>query len=259
MSIGIRPSDGAENREYGMAKKACVIGLLGLGLLLAPLVLRTRDLVTEALDDFPQPTVRVAYFSPAKLRAIPNYEVLWEQFPGPRLRELESPLAKLGIRETDVDEFVLGWSPGSQESGFYGLAGGRFDAKEIAGSADAHGFATSQAAGHPAFCMSRQSDAPCVVILGKSRAAFGSLASVNAMMRARDGAFLGLASNESFPKLVAQARTRGPIWGMAVGPGVLDWFESWTASQMGLQEHWRGSSRELRGSRTPWRRLTTFT
>ncbi len=206
--------------------------------LVSPTSTGAQDLLKDALTSFPPQTIRVEYSHLAKLRTLPNYASLRQRFVGPRLQVLETSLSQLGIQERDIDELVLGWHPSGTAIEFEGLAGGRFDSQAIADRAAAQGLSAMPAADLKAYCLEARSAANCVVVLSTSRGAFGTLASLSAIVDASQGRAASLASDDRFMKLLSAARKEASIWGVATGPAVADWFQSWMRDQKGLQLDW---------------------
>lgn len=197
-----------------------------------------QELVREALSSFPTDTIRMEYSHPTVLRALPNYSALRQKYEGPRLQELENSFSQMGIQESDVDELVLGWRVVDQQWGFYGLTSGRFDAKAMAARAASQGLAPEAVGDLKAYCLGSKPAANCMVLLGNSLGAFGSLDSLQAMLDARSGKAPGIGSDNNFVKLVSQAGTKTPIWGAATGPAVSDWFQGWMPNQADLKLDW---------------------
>src|SRR5574337_46752 len=213
-------------------KRIILTGLLALALAGFPKPMHAQNAVSEALAAFPPQTLRLEYSSPARLRKFPNYDNLRQRYIGPRLQAMETSLAQLGVREQDIDELVLGWQPSKEEWGLYGFASGRFDVHGIAKGAADRGMSPPPVAGEQAYCLGAGLAGSCVVALGTSLGAFGSLGSLSKMLDARAGKAPGLSSDQRFSHLVAEATRNGaPIWGVAVGSAVGDWFRGWMPSQ----------------------------
>lgn len=213
------------------------------GLATATLVFTTsllaQDLAKEALASFPLQTIRLEYSSPARLRTLPNYASLRQRYLGSRLLTLENSLSKLGIHEGDINELLLGWEPGKPQMELYGFAKGNFDAKAIRDGEAALGLPPTPIAGQQAYCVEAGLAATCVIVLGGSHGVFGTFGVLNALMDARAGRSPALGSEERIAKLVNEAaRTQAPIWGVAVGQAVSDWFQGWMPSQDSLQLDW---------------------
>jgi hypothetical protein len=221
-----------------MRNRGLFFGGLALMVMAAPLLAQGQDLVKESLASFSPQTIRVEYSRLAKLRSLPNYQNLRQRFVGPRLRALEESFAKLGVGESDIDEIVLGWRPGSSMMELEGLVVGHFTAKGISDRASAAGVSPSTVGGLPAFCLGAESASNCMVVIQNSLGAFGPQESLSAMLEAREGQSPGLGTNERFAKLVNGAQAQAPIWGVAVGEAVGDFFRAWLPAQGGLQMDW---------------------
>jgi hypothetical protein len=219
-------------------KMTCLLGILAVTLVALPGAARAQDLAKEALSGFPTQTIRLEFSNPAKLRSLPNYASLRQRYIGPRLRKLVDALGQLGIREEDISGLVLGWQPGSTEMGLYGFATGRFSARAITQSAAQRNMAATPIAGKPAYCLEAGLAGTCVVVLEDSLGAFGSLTALTSMLEARQGQVPSLSSDNRFPALVADANKDAPIWGVAVGPAVADWFRGWMPNQGSIKLDW---------------------
>jgi hypothetical protein len=213
---------------------AAVLAMLGIAAWA-----EAQEVVKEALTSFSPQTIRLEYLSPAKLRSVPNYASLRQRYVGPSLRTMEQSFEKLGMKESDVDELVLGWRPGSTAMmEIEGFVAGRFTAKTIAAHAAAAGTAPSDVNGLSAYCLGREPAVTCLLVLKDSLGAFGSLDSLGTMLATRDGEAPSLNTDARFSKLVGEAQTEAPIWGVAVGEAVADWFRSSLPSQGNLQMDW---------------------
>lgn len=212
----------------------------GLLILLAgiPKAAPAQDMVKEALASFPPQTIRVEYLSPAKLRRLPNYQNLHQRYVGPRLQALEGSLGQIGIKEDDIDDLLLGWQSGRTEMDMYGFASGRFDAKGMTASAAAHGITPSTVSGHQAYCLEAGLAGTCMVVLDGSLGAFGTLSSLTALLDARAGSAPGLSSQDRLTPLLGKTNKDAPIWGIALGPAVGDWFRGWMPSQENVKLDW---------------------
>ena len=219
-------------------KLTCLLGMLAVTLVALPGAAPAQDLAKEALSGFPTTTIRLEFSNPAKLRSLPNYASLRQRYIGPRLKKLVDELGQLGIREEDISGLVLGWQPGSAEMGLYGFATGNFSAQAITQSAEQRNMAATPVAGKPAYCLEAGLAGTCVVVLQDSLGAFGSLTALTSMLEAREGQLPSLNSDSRFPRLVAGANKDAPIWGVAVGPAVADWFKGWMPNQGNIKLDW---------------------
>jgi hypothetical protein len=219
-------------------RRVVLTGLLALVLAVFPGTMAAQNVVNEALSAFAPQTLRIEYSSPAKLRKFPNYQNLHQRYVGSRLQALEASLGDLGVREEDIDELVLGWQEGKSEMDLYGLASGRFDAKGIADRAAGRGMSPTPLAGQQAYCLQGGQEGICVAVLADSLGAFGSLSSLTSLLQTRAGQIPSLSSDERFSRLVGTVNKDAPIWGIAVGIAVGDWFRGWMPAQGNLKLDW---------------------
>jgi len=220
-------------------KLLTLLGLVALMLVALPAEAPAQDLVKEALNGFPTRTVRLEFSNPAKLRALPTYSSLRQRYIGPRLRKLVDELGQLGIRETDISGLVIGWQPGGAEVALYGFATGNFSPRAIAESAQERNMAPNAIAGKQAYCLEAGITGTCVVALQDSLGAFGSLTALTAMLEARGGQVPAVGSDSRMAGLVDRADKDAPIWGVAVGPAISDWFRGWMPNQGSLKLDWQ--------------------
>jgi hypothetical protein len=219
-------------------KMTCLLGILAVTLVALPGAAPAQDLVKEALSGFPTQTIRLEFSIPAKLRSLPNYASLRQRYMGARLRKLVEALGQLGIREEDISGLVLGWQPGAAEMTLYGFATGHFNAQAIAQSAEQRNMVATAIAEKQAYCLEAGLAGTCVVVLHDSLGAFGSLTALTSMLEAREGQTPSISSDSRFPSLVASANKEAPIWGVALGPAVADWFRGWMPNQGNLKLDW---------------------
>ena len=220
-------------KKRGVCRSGIILAVLAI-----PVAAQGQDLVKESLASFSPQTVRVEYSRLTKLRSLPNYQNLRQRFVGPRLRAMEESFAKLGVQESDIDEIALGWKPGTSMMDLEGMVVGRFTAKGVSDRASAVGVSAARIAGLPAFCTGAESASNCMVVIQDSLGAFGPPESLTAMVEARAGQSPGLGSNERFAKLVNDAQKDAPIWGVAMGDSIGDFFRAWLPAQGGLQMDW---------------------
>jgi hypothetical protein len=193
-----------------------------------------QDVVKEAMSTFPMDTERVEFSSTAKLRLLPDYNTLHERYLGPSLRNLETQLATLGVRENDINEIVLGWSRSGGTLTMAGLASGQIDPQAMARQAAARGVAATPLGSTSAYCFGNAENSMCVAALKQSLGAFGTLDVLRSMLSIRSGQAPALSSAPSFAGLVERDRKDAPIWGVAVGSAIEDAFKGWMPVQKNL-------------------------
>jgi hypothetical protein len=217
----------------------------GLAVLILPVTGHAQDFIYRALASFPPETLRVEYSSPAKLRTLPNYSNLRQRYVGPRLKALEDSFAQLGVQESDIDELVLGWQPGEGSMELGGFVAGRFNSATLAERASARGISPVTVAGVPAYCLGTGPAAACVVIVEETTAVFGRAGLLAKMLQAREGNAPNVMSETRFMKLVGEAQTKAPIWGVAVQGAIVDWFQAWLPAQQNLQMDWASTFKSV--------------
>jgi hypothetical protein len=133
---------------------------------------------------------------------------------------------------------VLGWQAGGETMDLSGLVAGRLDAKALAERADERGLAPSTVGDLSAYCVEAGVGSTCVVVLKNSLAIFGPLPVLEMMAQTRAGQAPNLTSQERVLRLVEEVRGKGPIWGVALGNAIPDWFRAWMPAQGNLQLDW---------------------
>lgn len=227
---------------------------------------QAQELSNETVISFPPETVHIEFIRLSKLRELPSYASLREKYTGERLASLQTSLAELGIRDADIDQIVLAWQPIGEAAGatgeaapvspldldqdggviqnrwptlFGGMAAGRFDWKAIAKNAAEKSIPSIVVDESKAFCVRGKSPA-CVVSLQDSLGAFGSQKSLNDILDARRGRGSNLISSPRLVKLLQDIPRNASIWGIAIGPGIADWFQGWDLSRGAAQLDWKG-------------------
>jgi len=197
-----------------------------------------QDFVTTAMTGLPTQTMRVEYSSPAKLRKLANFQSLRGKFLGPRLQQLESALDQIGIHEDDIDDLMIGWKPGDKEMDLYGYASGHFDKGQVASRASSQGLTPTPISGQQAYCLTAGVTGTCVVVLENSLGAFGPFTSLTALLDVHAGQAPNLGTDPHFSTLIGEVNKDAPIWGIALGGAVADWFGGWLGSQNNLKLDW---------------------
>jgi hypothetical protein len=197
-----------------------------------------QDFVTTAMSGLPTQTMRVEYSSPAKLRKLPNFQSLRGKFLGPRLQALESTLDQIGIREDDIEDMMIGWKPGDKEMDLYGYASGHFDKAQVAKNAAAQNLTPTPIGGQQAYCLTAGVAGTCIAVLENSLGAFGPLTSLTSVLEAHSGQVPNLNSDPRYTNLIGDVNKDAPIWGIALGGAVADWFGGWLSTQNNLKLDW---------------------
>lgn len=218
---------------------AISMGMAACGILVIGTNGHAQQVVQDALAVLPADAVRFEYSNPSKLRSLPKYSELRDRYLGRELKVLESSLAELGVREEDVEELVLSWEPaGSGTAQMDGLATGRFDERALASNAKVKGIAGTAVGNMTAYCFGGDSGPLCVMAVKGSEGAFGTLDVLKKMADVQAAQAPALSTNARFVKLVDEGRVDTPIWGVAIGPAVGDWFQGWLPAQNQAQLNW---------------------
>lgn len=223
--------------EVNMQRLILVL-LVVPALMVIPQTGAAEDFVTTAMSGLPTQTMRVEYSSPAKLRKLSNFQNLRGKFLGPRLAQLEEALGQIGISENDIEELMIGWKPGDKEMDLYGYAEGHFDKSQVAKRAAADNLTPTPIAGEQAYCLSAGVTGTCVVILENTLGAFGPLSSLTSVLEAHQGQLPSVNGDPRFASLVNDVNKDAPIWGIALGGAVADWFGGWLSAQNNLKLDW---------------------
>jgi hypothetical protein len=228
-------------------------------------MVRAQELANETVVSFPPETTRLEFIRLTSIRELPSYAALREKYTSERLAELQTSLAELGIRDADIDQLALAWQPieeakdangeplpvspldldkdGGHIQNRYstfmgGMAAGRFDWKAIAKTAGEKGIPSIPMNESRAYCMRGKSPA-CVVALQDSLGAFGNQKILREILDAREGRGSNLISAPRMVKLLQGVPRDAAIWGVAIGPGVSDWFQGWDLTQGSAQLDWK--------------------
>lgn len=216
-----------------------VLSLLAIAVFLGvPRKGASQDFVTSAMSGLPTQTTRVEYSSPSALRKLPNFQSLRQKFLGQRLQQLEGALGQIGISENDIDNLMIGWKPGDKEMDLYGYASGHFDKSQVASRAAAQNVTPTPISGQQAYCLTAGVAGTCVVILEDSLGAFGPLSTLTTLLDAHAGQSPNLSTDPRFSTLLNDVDKSAPIWGIALGGAVADWFGGWLSSQNTLKLDW---------------------
>ena len=217
--------------------RRCVL-LLTVLMIVGGYPLAGADFVTTAMSGLPTQTMRVEYSSPSKLRKLPNFQGLRGKFLGPRLQALEGSLDQVGVSEDAIDELMIGWKPGDKEMDLYGFASGHFDKAGIARRAAGQNLTPTPISGQQAYCLTAGVAGTCIVILDNTLGAFGPLTSLTSLLDTRQGQLPNLNSDPRFTSLIGDVDKDAPIWGIALGGAVADWFGGWLSSQNAVKLDW---------------------
>ncbi|MGH9354242.1 MAG: hypothetical protein ACRD2G_19105, partial [Terriglobia bacterium] len=229
-----------------IARQAAILLALALVSMGAVRTARAQDIVSNALAWLPAQTVALEYSHPSVLRSLPAYQSLRAHYLGKNLRALESSLEQLGIRDTDIDEMVLGWQTGAgSKMSYEGIATGQFDAATISHNAAAAKMAPRSVDGAAVYCFPQDPNHTCVTVVAGTLGVFGPLPFLEGMLKARSGEGPSIASNQQFTQYARDAQSQDPIWGVALGPAVSKWFKAWMPGEKNLQMDWTNAFKDV--------------
>lgn len=213
-----------------------------------PYALRAQTILTDALSWFPPQTIALEYSQVSTLRSLPDYQTLRSRFLGKNLRALDSSLAALGLREADIDQMVLGWQGGGSKSAmhYHGIASGTFSAESVRQHAAKSRISSQVVDGVTMYCLPQDPNRTCIAVLDGALGIFGPLPDLKSMLAARAGKANGLSSNTAFSSYVRNAQSDAPIWGVATGPAVSQWFKVWMPDDKNLQMDWAAAFKDVR-------------
>jgi hypothetical protein len=221
-------------------RRIAITAVMAIGGILVPALNgRGQQIVQDAMAILPADAVRLEYSSPSKLRNLPRYSQLRDRYLGRELKVLETSLAQLGVREEDVEELVLSWEPADAGTAqMDGVATGRFDDRALASNAKDKGISGTPVGNRTAYCFNVDSGSLCVMAVKGSEGAFGTLDALKKMADVEAAQAPALVTNAQFTKLVDEGKVDTPIWGVARGPAVGDWFQGWLPQQNQAQLNW---------------------
>lgn len=145
---------------------------------------------------------------------------------------------QVGVSEDAIDELMIGWKPGDKEMDLYGFASGHFDKAGIARRAAGQNLTPTPISGQQAYCLTAGVAGTCIVILDNTLGAFGPLTSLTSLLDTRQGQLPNLNSDPRFTSLIGDVDKDAPIWGIALGGAVADWFGGWLSSQNAVKLDW---------------------
>lgn len=175
----------------------------------------------DALASFPADTQQMAYTNLATLRAVPQYPLIEAHLMSPQLRNLENLLKSAGINpDTQVSELVLGWRGEAQDTTrFFGLAEGDFDPNQIHQYFVNNRMMVQRYAGYDLYAFGSGSARTDMFFsfVDSSRAIFGRLADIKALIDVRNTSRPALNSNADFRGWEGDLDGVAPQWGISTG------------------------------------------
>jgi hypothetical protein len=215
--------------------QAARVRLLACGLFLfVPAAAHGQWTAREALSSFPADTHQMVYVGLAQVRALPNYPQMRQHIFTPQLRNFQEFLRAAGSDpEKTVDEVVLGWrGEAFGSTGYFGLAGGSFDAGRVQQFFASHDLPSREYAGQPLFAFGSGADRDdyYFTFLTATAAAFGRLNDLQALLDVRARIQPALETNARFAEWEAELEGVAPQWGIATGKAAVSQAVPWLGS-----------------------------
>jgi hypothetical protein len=196
-------------------KVAFLLGVLSLHL--APPA--QAQIISEALTSFPSRIDFIEYDNLAQLRVLPDYETLRQRFSGKPLEQAKAALSKLGIQEDQVDELVLGTTPGA----LYGILAGTFSGELAARVAVKHHLLPLPVEDNQIYC---PGSGTCIAFLEDNIAAFGNPTQLQTMIETRLGLRERISANRALSDLMNSTQSRALVRAVALGNQIHSVVES---------------------------------
>jgi hypothetical protein len=175
----------------------------------------------DALASFPADTQQMAYTDLATLRSVPQYPLIQAHLMSPQLRNLETLLQSAGVDpDKQVNEMVLGWRGDVQDTTrFFGLAEGTFDPNQVHEFFVNNRMMIQRYAGYElyAFGSGTARTDMFFTFIDSSKAEFGRLGDIKALIDVRNASRPALSSNTDFRRWEGELDGIAPQWGISTG------------------------------------------
>jgi hypothetical protein len=201
-----------------------------LAALLAAYPLQAQ-ILSAALLGFPDKTESIEYDNLYELHKLPAYPALRQRFSGKPLDQAKDALAQLGIDEMQVNEMVVGTSPGQ----FYGLLSGTFSASSAVSKAQKNGIAPLLIDSDRLYC---PKGPVCVVFLEDSLAAFSTYDQLKVLLETRLGSLPRLNPKGVLASLIRDTPPRSPVRGAVFGSELNSVLSDALQDESGLNLDW---------------------
>jgi len=193
----------------------------------------------DALASFPIDTQQMAYTNLADLRQVPQYPLIQAHLMSPQLRNLENLLKSAGVDPNkDVNELVLGWRGEAQDTTrFFGLAEGSFQPDQIHEFFVNNKMPIQRYSGYDlyAFGSGTARTDMFFTFIDNTKAEFGRLGDLKALIDVRNSARPPLNSNADFRRWEGDLDSLAPQWGISTGPAAANQAIPWLTQGKKIQ------------------------
>jgi hypothetical protein len=201
--------------------KTALLSLIMVGIVFCAAPLYAQYAGQDALASFPADTQQMAYTNLATLRAVPQYPLIEAHLMSPQLRNLENLLKSAGIDpDTQVNELVLGWRGQVQDTTrFFGMAEGSFDPNQVHQYFVNNHMMLQRYSGYDLYAFGSGTARTDMFFsfIDSSRAIFGRLADIKALIDVRNDSRPALNSNADFRNWEGDLDGVAPQWGISTG------------------------------------------
>jgi hypothetical protein len=196
-------------------------GLVFTAALLLTAPLHAQYAGQDALAAFPADTQQMAYTNLATMRSVPQYPLIEAHLMSPQLRNLETLLRSAGVDpDKQVNELVLGWRGQAQDTTrFFGLAEGTFDPNRVHDFFVNNKMMIQRYSGYELYAFGSGSARTDMffTFIDSSRAEFGRLADLKALIDVQNAGRPALSSNADFRRWEGDLDGVSPQWGITTG------------------------------------------
>lgn len=193
----------------------------------------------DALASFPADTQQMAYTNMATLRTVPQYPLIEAHLMSPQLRNLENLLKSAGIDpDTQVNELVLGWRGQVQDTTrFFGLAEGTFDPNQVHQYFVNNKMMVQRYSGYDLYAFGSGTARTDMFFsfIDSSRAIFGRMADIKALIDVRNASRPALNSNAEFRQWEGDLDGVAPQWGISTGLAAANQAIPWLTQGKNVQ------------------------
>ncbi|TAM82498.1 MAG: hypothetical protein EPN47_07490 [Acidobacteria bacterium] len=208
-------------------------------IIFCPLLLHAQYAGQDALASFPVDTQQIAYTNLATLRSVPQYPLIQAHLMSPQLRNLETLLQSAGVDpDQQVNELVMGWRGDVQDTTrFFGLAEGNFDPNQVHDYFVNNKMMIQRYSGYElyGFGAGNARTDMFFTFIDSSKAEFGRLGDLKALIDVRNASRPPLNSNTDFRRWEGDLDGVAPQWGISTGQAAANQAIPWLTQGKKIQ------------------------